>query len=54
MMSSKSEFETELEFRTAHSKVHWSELSQERASGSEDQVGVDHRHYFEKLQKDEE
>lgn len=42
MMASRSEFETGLEFRTAHSKVHWSELSHDGASDSVDLAGTDH------------
>jgi len=52
MMASRSEFEIELEFRTTHSKVHWSELSCPQGALGNEELGLDHCQYFEKLQKD--
>jgi len=52
MMANRCEFETELEFWTAHSKVHRSELSHLEGASSNEDPSVDHRQYFEELQKD--
>jgi len=52
MMANRGEFESELEFRTTHSKVHWSELSHLEGASSSKDLGMDHGQYFEKLQKD--